>query len=213
MPITQFKTIGNVFGNWIFVSIAITHLCCLVMARLATNAWTSDGMELELWAQLAPRSFWARKAWRVRTRWRAASTTTARLPVAMATVARALWAVWWAVARGVCPPAIWASSIWARCCRRFCSSRRSCTLLAWAHTCSRIWRTSAECEWGVKEGFPFRNLDATTRERPACGVQNWTCWTCFFRFFSSFFTYSLFWHKIECSMTLRWHYMAWFFFY
>ena len=33
IPITQVKIIASVFGNWIFVSLAITHLCSTAIAR------------------------------------------------------------------------------------------------------------------------------------------------------------------------------------
>ena len=36
MPIRQFKIIGNVFGNWIFVLIAITHLWFRVCRRASS---------------------------------------------------------------------------------------------------------------------------------------------------------------------------------
>ena len=38
MPITQFKIIGNVFDNWIFVLIAITHL----WTRAISRQWFSN---------------------------------------------------------------------------------------------------------------------------------------------------------------------------
>ena len=86
MPPTQFKIIGNVFGNWIFVWIAIARLCCRRSTWPRGRPPSSTG-----WARGAARCWTSRSGTRrpcsasSRTGW-AASTTAGSRPSPPSTV-------------------------------------------------------------------------------------------------------------------------------